>query len=74
LLATRTRRPELEDIRHRFNLTQVEAAQVFGVHPNTYARWERKEVAPSGNHASAIAAICSLAAIVTKIVPWEQMT
>lgn len=38
----------LKQLRRRLKLTQVQAAHIVGVEPNTWARWERGERTPSG--------------------------
>lgn len=34
-------------IRERFKLSQVQLAQLMGVHPITISKWEREECAPT---------------------------
>ena len=52
--------PNLKQLRNRLGLTQAEAARLVGVAPNTWARWERGEMAPDRRSLKLIALLPDL--------------
>jgi len=46
---------QIRTLRERLGFTQVQLAQLLGVHPLTVSRWERDELAPSPHQAALLA-------------------